>query len=45
MVDMVEIALQVQPDEESGWLVAWWDDPDGACGIATQGRDLCDLQQ
>jgi predicted RNase H-like HicB family nuclease len=41
---MEEITLQVEPDEESGWLVAWWDDPDGAGGITTQGRDLSDLQ-
>lgn len=41
---MDEITLQVQPDEESGWLVAWWDDPSGG-GITTQGRDLSDLQR
>ena len=41
---MEEITLQVQRDEESGWLVAWWDDPEGAGGITTQGRDLSDLQ-
>jgi hypothetical protein len=32
-------------DEESGWLAAWWDDPDGAGGITSQGQDLRDLQQ
>ena len=42
---MEEITLQVQRDEQSGWLVAWWDDPDGAGGITTQGQDLQDLQQ
>ena len=42
---MEEITLQVQRDEESGWLVAWWDDPDGVGGITTQGQDLRDLQQ
>lgn len=42
---MEEIALQVQPGERSGWLVARWDDPDGAGGITTQGQDLRDLQQ
>src|SRR5512140_188483 len=31
---MEEITLQVQPDGQSGWLVAWWDDPDGAGGLA-----------
>jgi hypothetical protein len=42
---MEEITLQVQRDEVSGWLVAWWDDPDGVGGITTQGQDLRDLQQ
>jgi predicted RNase H-like HicB family nuclease len=42
---MEEITLQVQRDEQSGWLVAWWDDPSGAGGITTQGQDLRDLQQ
>ena len=41
---MEEITFQVQRDEESGWLVAWWDAPDGG-GITTQGQDLRDLQQ
>lgn len=39
-----EITLQVQRDEESGWLVATWDDPTGMGGISTQGRDLRNLQ-
>ena len=42
---MEEIILTVHRDEESGWLVAWWHDPDGASGITTQGRDLRDLQE
>lgn len=42
---MEEITLQVQPDEQSGWLVAWWDDPNGEGGITTQGQDLRDLQR
>jgi predicted RNase H-like HicB family nuclease len=42
---MEEITLQVERDEQSGWLVAWWDDPDGAGGITTQGEGLQDLQQ
>jgi predicted RNase H-like HicB family nuclease len=42
---MDEITLQIQHDEESGWLVASWDAPDGSGGITTQGRDLRDLQQ
>ena len=42
---MEEITLQVSRDEQSGWLVAWWDDPAGAGGITTQGQDLRDLQQ
>lgn len=40
-----EITLQIQRDEESGWLVASWDAPDGVGGITTQGQDLRDLQQ
>jgi hypothetical protein len=35
---MEEITLQVQRDEQSGWLVAWWDDPNGSGGITTQGQ-------
>ena len=42
---MDEITLQVQRDEESGWLVASWDDPQGRGGITTQGKDLRDLQE
>ena len=42
---MDEITLQVQRDEESGWLVASWDAPDGSGGITTQGQDLRDLQE
>jgi hypothetical protein len=42
---MEEITLQVQCDEQSGQLVAWWDDPSGSGGITTQGVDLVDLQQ
>jgi len=42
---MEEITLQVQFDEQSGLLVAWWDDPSGLGGITTQGEDLRDLQQ
>ena len=40
---MEEITLQVEPDEESGWLVATWDAPEGG-GITTQGKDLRELQ-
>jgi len=40
-----EITLQIQRDDESGWLVASWDAPDGMGGITTQGQDLRDLQQ
>ena len=41
---MDEITLQIQHDQESGWLVASWDPPDGSGGITTQGQDLRDLQ-
>jgi hypothetical protein len=40
-----DITFQVQRDERSGGLVAWWDDSEGAGGITTQGQDLRDLQQ
>jgi len=43
--EMDEITLQVERDEESGWLVAFWDAPGGTGGITTQGQDLRDLQQ
>jgi len=42
---MEEITLQVQRDEQTGRLVAWWDDPTGLGGITTQGEDLRDLQE
>ena len=41
---MEEIAFQVQRDDESGWLVASWDDPHWNGGITTQGQGLSDLQ-
>jgi hypothetical protein len=40
-----EITLQVERDEDSGWLVASWDAPNSAGGITTQGQDLRNLQQ
>ena len=42
---MKEITLTVDQDEESGWLVASWDEPSGKGGITTQGKDLRELQQ
>ena len=41
---MEEITLRVERCEDSGWLVASWDAPEGG-GITTQGRDLRDLQE
>jgi hypothetical protein len=41
---MDEIGFQVLRDEDSGWLLASWDAPDGSGGISTQGKDLRDLQ-
>jgi predicted RNase H-like HicB family nuclease len=41
---MDEITFQVQRDEDSGWLVASWDAPEGG-GITTQGKDLRELQE
>ena len=40
----MEEIVQVQREEQSGTLVAWWDDPSGSGGITTQGIDLRDLQ-
>jgi len=42
---MNEITFQVQSDEPSGILVAYWDDEEGFGGITTQGQDLSDLQR
>ena len=41
---MDEITFEVSRDEESGWLIASWDAPNGSGGITTQGQDLRDLQ-
>lgn len=41
---MSELLFQVEPCEDTGMLVAWWDAPDGG-GITTQGRDLRELQE
>jgi len=40
---MKEITLKIERDE-SGWLVASWDAPNGQGGITTQGHDLRELQ-
>lgn len=42
---MEEITFQVQRDEASGWLEAWWEDPGGGGGITTQAEDPGDLQR
>ena len=44
-MEMDEISFQVQRDDDSGWLVASWDSPNGSGGISTQGRDLRELQE
>jgi len=41
---MNEITFEVERDD-SGWLIASWDAPDGKGGIATQGQDLRELQE
>lgn len=43
-MQMGEITFSVSRDEESGWLIASWDAPNGAGGITTQGKDLRELQ-
>jgi hypothetical protein len=40
-----EIIFQVEPCEDSGFLVASWDAPPDQGGITTQGRDLRELQE
>ena len=40
---MDEIVFQIEPADEPGVLVAFWDAPEGG-GITTQGKDLRDLQ-
>jgi hypothetical protein len=39
-----EIVFTVEPCEESGLLIAYWDAPGDLGGITTQGKDLRDLQ-
>ena len=41
---MEQITFQVSSCEESGWLVASWDAPEGG-GITTQAKDLRELQE
>jgi hypothetical protein len=36
---MKEIVFNMERDEETSWLVASSDDPDGNAGITTQARD------
>ena len=42
---MDEITFQISRCEDSGWLVASWDAPDGQGGITTQAKDLKELQE
>ncbi len=41
---MDEITFEVRVSDDSGWLIATWDAPQGAGGITTQGRDPRELQ-
>ena len=41
---MDEITFRVSRSEDTGWLVASWDAPNGQGGITTQGKDMRDLQ-
>jgi len=43
LIPMKEITLTVERDDETGWLVAHWDAPNGGGGITTQGKDLGEL--
>ncbi len=40
-----DITFKVEKDEESGFLVASWNDSAGKGGITTQGADLKELQE
>ena len=42
---MMEIILNVERCEETGFLVASWDEPNRQGGITTQGKDLRELQE
>jgi hypothetical protein len=42
---VTEITFNVERCEESGMLIASWDEPDGKGGITTQGQDLTELQE
>ena len=42
---MSEITFNVERCEETGVLVASWDEPDQQGGITTQGYDLGELQK
>ena len=44
-MNVEEIVFQIEPCEESGFLVASWDAPAGEGGITTQGKDLRELQE
>ena len=42
---MAEIIFSVEHCEETGVLVASWDEPNRRGGITTQGKDLRELQE
>lgn len=42
---MTEITFTVERCEDSGVLVASWDEPSGQGGITTQGHDLRELHE
>ena len=41
---MSEIFFTIERDDESGVLVAYWDEPSGG-GITRQGSDLAELER
>ena len=41
---MDEIVIVVETCQETGQLIASWDDPSGNGGLTTQARDLKELQ-
>jgi hypothetical protein len=43
MVD--EITITISTCEDTGTLLAWWDDPGGSGGLSTQADQLSDLER
>ena len=42
---MDEIIITIRTCEDTGTLMAWWDDPAGSGGLSTQADQLSDLER